>query len=99
MYVAVQLLSYILLHAACSPYGIGSLWVHGALGPLAAVEAVPIFQYHSLPGNIAFVAGCLMLLAAPLAYVIRPRRLTLILSLVGLILWWLFGLGFTIRHM
>lgn len=99
MYVVVQLLSYVLLQVACSPYNIGGLWLHGALGPLAAVEAVPRFQYHSLPGNIAFVAGCLMLFAAPFAYVMRPRRVTLALSLVGLILWWLFGLGFTIRHM
>jgi hypothetical protein len=75
------------------------MWLHGALGPLAAVEAVPRFQYHSLPGNIAFVAGCLTLLAAPFAYVIRPRRATLFLSLIGLVAWCLFGLGFTINHM
>lgn len=99
MYVVVQLLSYVLLQAACSPYGIGRMWLHGALGPLAAVEAVPRFQYHSLQGNIAFVAGCLTLLVAPFAYVIRPRRATLVLSLIALVAWWLFGLGFTINHM
>lgn len=75
------------------------MWLHGSLGPLAAVEAVPRFQYHSLLGNIAFLAGCLTLLAAPFAYVIKPSRATLALSLIGLVAWWLFGLGFTINHM
>ena len=56
MYVVVQLLSYVLLQAAWSPYGIGKMWLHGSLGPLAAEEAVPGFQYRLLLGNIAFVA-------------------------------------------
>ena len=99
MYVVVQILSYLFLLESCSRYSLADMWVHGALGPLAAVEAVPRFKYHSVVSNGAFVLGCLALLVAPFAYVIRPHLLTLIVSAIGLILWCLFGIGMTIDHM
>jgi hypothetical protein len=98
MYIGIQALSYLVLQACCSPYASGDLWIHGALGPLAAVEAVPRFRYHSLAGNIGFVMVCVAVLVAPFAYVLRPRRLTLLASAVGLVVWCLFGMGFTVRH-
>jgi hypothetical protein len=99
MYLAVQCLSYCFLQTSCSSYALVDLWIHGALGPLAAVEAVPRFRYHSLLSNAAFVALCCAVLAAPFIYVVWPRRIALIASLVGLVVWWLFGLGFTVHHL
>jgi hypothetical protein len=99
MYLAVQGLSYLILQRSCSPYTLADLWVHGALGPLAAVEAVPRFRYHSPVSNAAFVALCFAILALPFVYVMWPRRVTMVVSLLGLVLWWLFGLGFTVHHM
>jgi hypothetical protein len=99
LYVAVQVVSYFVLQTSCSPYVLGDLWIHGALGPLAAVEAVPRFRYHSLLSNCGFVLLCVAVLTAPFAHVIWPRRGTMIVSLIGLVVWWLFGLGFTINHM
>lgn len=40
-------------------------WTFGVLGPVAAVTATPRFQYHSLLGNVLFVALCGMVLVAP----------------------------------
>lgn len=99
LYLTVQLVSYLFLQASCSSYVLGELWIYGALGPLAAFEAVPRFRYHSPLGNIGFVVFSVAVLVAPFAYVIRPRAITLILSAVGLVVWCLFGLGFTIDHM
>ena len=99
MYLVLQVVSYLVLRMCCSPYVHGDLWLHGALGPLAAVEAIPRFRYHSLPGNLGFVMVCLAVLAAPFAYVLNPRRWTLVASAVGLLVWCLFGMGFSIRHM
>ena len=81
------------------PYHLGQMWTFGALGPLAAVTALPRFQYHSLLGNALFLAFCAAVLAAPFAYAIRPGRWTLILTVIGLMVWCLFGMGFTIDHM
>ena len=97
LYLIVQLLSYLLLQVSCS-YGVTRLWLYSALGPFAAIEALPRLQYHSLLNNLAFVCAGLIILAAPFAYVLRPRRATMVLSLIGLIVWCLFGLGFTINH-
>lgn len=98
LYAAAQLLSFLLL-LSMKPYHLEQMWTFGALGPLAAVTAVPRFQYHSLPGNAMFVAFCAMVLATPFAYAIRPRWWTLALTVVGLMVWCLFGIGFTIDHM
>ena len=98
MYLVVQLLSFLILRAAGS-YSVRDTWIHGALGPFAAVEAIPRFRYHSLLSNLRFVGGCLIILALPFVYVIRPNRATLILTALGLIVWCLFGFGFTIHHL
>lgn len=98
MYLAVQALGYIVLRTSFSPYGLNDLWLHGALGPLAAYEVIPRLRYHSLLGNLGFALLCVAVLLMPFVQVVWPRRLTLIVSLIGLIIWWLFGLGFTINH-
>lgn len=99
IYLVVQIASYLFLLESCSRYSLADMWIHGALGPLAAVEAVPRFKYHSLLSNGAFVLGCVAMLVAPFAYVIRPRLVTLIVSAIALIVWCVFGLGLTIDHM
>jgi hypothetical protein len=99
MYLAVQGLSYVILQTSCSSYALVDLWVHGALGPLAAVEAVPRFRYHSFLSNAAFLALSGAILGVPFVYVVWPRRVAMVMSLFGLVVWWLFGLGFTIHHM
>src|SRR5687767_5962690 len=72
LYVLVQLISYALLQRSCSPSVAGAVWLYGALGPLAAVEAIPRLQYHSWLSNAGFVLGALLVLAAPLAHVAWP---------------------------
>jgi hypothetical protein len=99
LYLVVQILSYVCLQRACSAYVLGELWIYGALGPFAAVTAIPRFQYHSLLSNFGFVLVCLTVLASPFAYVAQPRRSTLIVSAVALVIWCVFGLGFSIDHM
>ena len=98
LYATAQLLSFLFLISA-KPYHAGEMWTFGALGPLAAVTAFPRFKYHSLLSNGFFVACCLLVLAAPFAYAIRPRRWTLVLTVIALLVWCLFGIGFTIDHM
>jgi hypothetical protein len=98
LYASAQLLSFLLLNLA-QPYDVGRMWTFGALGPLAAVTAIPRFQYHSLLGNALFVAFCTVVLAAPFAYAIRPRRWMLGLTVIALLVWCLFGIGFTIDHL
>jgi hypothetical protein len=99
LYLAIQAVSYVVLRLCCSPYVHNDLGLHGALGPLAAVEAIPRFRYHSLAGNVGFVLFCLAVLAAPFAHVRWPRRATLVASAVALVVWTLFGMGFAVRHM
>lgn len=99
LYLAVQAVSYVVLRLCCSPYHHNGLWIHGALGPLSAVEAVPRFRYHSLAGNVGFVLVSLAILVAPFAHVLHPRRITLAASAVALVVWCLFGMGFAVRHM
>ena len=99
IYLTVQCASFIILQSSCSPHATGSLWLHGALGPLAAIEAIPRFRYHSLLSNVVFVLACVGILVAPFAYVMWPNRLLLAVSVLGFVIWWLFGLGFTIHHM
>jgi hypothetical protein len=98
IYLVVQAISYLVLRLCCSPYVHNNLWIHGALGPLSAVEAVPRFRYHSLPGNVGFVLLSLAILVAPFVHVLRPRRATLVASAVALVVWCLFGMGFAVRH-
>lgn len=98
LYASAQLLSFLLLTSA-KPYHVEQIWTFGALGPLAAVTAIPRFQYHSLVSNALFVAFCGVVLAAPFAYALRPRRWTLVLTVIALVVWCLFGMGFTIDHM
>lgn len=98
LYACAQLLSFFLLVSA-KPYSAGRLWTFGALGPLAAVTAIPRFQYHSLVSNVLFVAFCAVVLAGPFAYAMRPRRWTLAVTVIGLVMWWVFGIGFTIDHL
>lgn len=98
LYASAQLLSFLLLTSA-QPYDVGRTWTFGALGPLAAVTAIPRFQYHSLFGNAMFVAVCAVVLAAPFAYALHPKRWTLGLTVIALLVWCLFGMGFTIDHL
>lgn len=98
LYACAQLLSFGFLISA-KPHHIGRMWTFGALGPLAAVTAVPRFQYHSLASNALFAVVCALVLIAPFAYAIRPRRWTLAVTVIGLLVWSLFGIGFTIDHM
>ena len=88
-----------LLGAACSEGSRAELWRYAALGPLAAVEATARFQYHSFLGNAGFVAWCIAVSLAPFAYALRPGRAGLAASVAGLVLWVVFGLGFSVRHM
>ena len=98
LYACAQLLSFLLLTSA-KPYHAGEMWTFGALGPLAAVTAIPRFKHHSLASNALFVAFCALVLIAPFAYAMRPRRWTLAVTLIALLVWCLFGIGFTIDHM
>ena len=99
IYCVVQITSYLVLQRACSPFVVADVWIHGALGPFAIVKALPRFQYHSVLANAGFVLVCLIVLFTPLAYVVRPGRLTLVVSAIGLMVWCVYGLGFSIDHM
>jgi hypothetical protein len=99
LYLAVQALSYAALQASCSVLDLHDTWFCGVLGPLAAINVVSRFRYHAWVSNAFFAGLCLIILAAPFAYVARPRRATLVVSVIGLVVWCLFGLGFSIDHM
>lgn len=99
LYLVVQFISYVILQQSCSPAVYADVWLHGALGPFAAIKAGPRFQYHSLLSNIGFLLLCLAVLVMPLAYIVRPQRATLVVSVIGLVIWCVFGLGFSINHM
>ena len=98
LYACAQLLSFFFLISA-KPYSAGKMWTFGALGPLAAVTAIPRLQYHSLASNALFVVFCAVVLATPFAYAMRPRLWTLAVTVIGLLVWCVFGIGFTIDHM
>ncbi len=82
-------------------------WLRGDLeqmlcllaGPLALVTAIPRFQYHSVWSNTLFVLAFVALAAMPFLYVWRPRRWTLIVSMLAWGLWPWLGLLFTIHHL
>jgi len=99
IYGAIQLASFVVLWLALSEYTFWDVWLRGALGPLAALEAIPRFRYHSLVGNIAFSLWCLAVMLVPFAYAVRPPRATLIGGVAGRVGWWIFGMGFSVRHM
>ncbi len=99
LYLLIQTISYAVLRTSCSPSTAGDVWLYGAIGPLAAVEAIPRLPSHSVFRNAAFIIWCVVVLVAPFIHVIRPRRWTLVASILALAIWCLFGLGFTIRHM
>jgi hypothetical protein len=99
LYLAIQGISYVVLQRSCSSYVLGEVWMFGALGPFAAVEAIPRLQYHSLLSNIGFVLVCLTVLVSPFVYVVWPRRTNLVASAIALVIWCVFGLGFSIDHM
>jgi hypothetical protein len=98
LYLLVQLFSWVILSAACYEGSRAELWGDGALGPLAAVEALPRFRYHSFTGNVFFVRWCCAVAIAPFAYVVRPGRAGLAATGVALVVWVVFGLGFSVRH-
>lgn len=98
MYLIVQALSFLLLLRSCSSHVLPGVWTYGALGPLAAVTAIPRVQYHSVLANAGFVLVCLAVLVLPFAYVARPNRGTLAVSALALVVWCIFGLGFSITH-
>ena len=99
LFVVAQLASFIVVQRGCSEYYQGELWAHGAAGPLAALKAIPRFRYHSVVSNLGFVLLVALLLAAPAAHVIWPRRATLFVSAAALVVWILFGMGMSIDHM
>lgn len=67
-------------------------------GPLAFVTAFPRFQYHSLLANALFVLTFVALAALPFLHVWRPRRWTLMMSLLAWLVWPWLGFLFTIHH-
>ena len=91
-------------------FAFGILWSTGSLrftaeqilctlaGPLAAVTAVPRFQYHSLIANVLFVLGFAALAALPFLHGWYPRRWTLVLSVLAWVVWPWLGFLFTIHH-
>jgi hypothetical protein len=91
-------------------FAIGILWGAGWMrfsleeilctlsGPLAFVTAFPRFQYHSLLHNALFVLVFMALAAAAFLHVWRPRRWTLVISLIAWLLWPWLGFLFTIHH-
>jgi hypothetical protein len=66
---------------------------------IAAVEAIRRFRYHSWLPNAAFPGWSMLMLIAPLAYIVRPTRTMLVISAIALTVWCLFGLGFIVNHM
>ena len=91
-------------------FAFGILWGGGWLittklmlctlaGPLAFVTAVPRFQYHGVLANTLFVLAFLALAALPFLHVCRPRRWTLVVSLIAWVLWPWLGVPFTINHL
>jgi hypothetical protein len=99
MYFVVQLASLMIVHQGCSSYEQVEFWTHGVLGPLAAIKVVPRFRYDSLLPTAGFVLLAAALLVAPAVHVLWPRRATLIVSAVALVVWVLFGMGLSIDHM
>lgn len=67
-------------------------------GPLACVTAIPRFQHHSVWSNTVFVLVFVLLTALPFLYVLRPRRWTLIVSMLAWGLWPWLGVLFTLNH-
>ena len=55
-------------------------------GPLAAVTAIPRFQYHGLLSNTLFVLVFLALAALPWLHCWKPRRWTLAISMLAWVL-------------
>jgi hypothetical protein len=91
-------------------FAFGILWGGGWLittklalctvaGPLAFVTAFARFQYHSLLANALFVLTFLALAALPFLHLWRPRRWTLVVSLIAWALWPWLGVPFTINHL
>lgn len=91
-------------------FAFGILWGGGWLittklmlctlaGPLACVTAFERFQYHGLLANALFVLTFLALAALPLLHLCRPRRWTLVVSLIAWALWPWLGVPFTINHL
>lgn len=67
-------------------------------GPLAFVTAIPRFQYHSLVANTVFLLAFVALAALPFLHCWKPRRWTLVISLLAWALWPWLGFAFTINH-
>jgi len=99
LFVAAQLTSFAVVQRGCSEYSRDELWAYGLAGPLAAVKALPRFQYHHVVANAGFVLFTMLLLVAPAVHVFRPRRWTLALSALAMAIWILFGMGMSIDHM
>jgi hypothetical protein len=67
-------------------------------GPLAFITAIPRFQYHGLLANALFVSAFLALAALPFLHTWRPRRWTLVISVLAWLVWPWLGFLFTIHH-
>lgn len=92
-------------------FAVGVLWSVGLLrftmeqilctlaGPLAAVTAIPRFQYHSLFANTLFVLGFAALAALPFLHCWYSRRWTVVLSVLAWMSWPWLGFLFTIHHL
>ncbi len=99
LFLVAQLASFAVVQRGCSEYSRTELWTYGVAGPLTGVKAIRTFQYHPFPANAGFVLFTLLLLVAPAVHVLWPRRATLPLSALAMVLWILFGMGMSIDHM
>jgi hypothetical protein len=69
------------------------------IGPLAAITAIPRFQYHALFPNVGFVLLFLVLAVLPFLHPYHPKRWTLIVSAMAWLLWPWLGFILTINHL
>jgi hypothetical protein len=97
-WMASELFAFGLLWAAEWLRGEWSQLLCTLAGPLACVTAISRFQHHSALSNTLFVLVFVLLTALPFLYVWRPRRWTLIVSMLAWGLWPWLGVLFTINR-
>ena len=99
IFTGVQALAGILVWRGFSEYVRGRLMLHVLLGPLNVFDRLDRLKYHSFLSNAGFLLLCAAVAVLPLIHWRYPRRSTLVLAVLGSLLWALFGAGFSIRHM
>lgn len=99
LFAAVFVAWWWFVWSAFGQYTRAEVFVYGLRGPLNVVEAIPRFRYHSALSNAGFLAFNAAILVLPFAYVAWPRWFMLVVSLVGMVAWCVFGGGYSIHHM